>query len=457
MSESGPVVDENVFEIGFRERPSWWESVVLAVQNILGMTGMFLFPGLIGQSFHLPPAIVAGLYGATFVTCGLVTVLQGTFMLRLPIVMGPFAGTFAAILAAGHAAGLGAAFGSLFVASVLWALISLPVAGGAVVGWLARVFDAPIVYAGILLIAMSFLSTISLSNWVGAPGQPGFGAANWVGGGVCVVAVLLSLLFGRGVVRRGAVLWGIVLGTAAYALFAPVSLSRIGQSGWLWVPHAFPFGFSVNPILVALFFLMLTTASCTALSQYHLVSRWGNEDVGSTRMSAGIFTESVGAAIAAVVGGISTTAYPDNVGILKVSRVGSVFVTVLAGAILLVLGFVLKFDAVFVVIPPSVIAAAATVMFGMILVAAVGMLRDVQWDTINSIVLGFPFMVSLGGLFVSPATLQTYPLLLRTAIEQPILTGSLLIVVLHLALNLGLRRWWARDRSAQAQPRASAT
>jgi xanthine/uracil permease len=253
------------------------------------------------------------------------------------------------------------------------------------------------------------------------------------------------------------VLWGIVLGTVAYSLFAPLSLSRIGQSGWLWAPSVFPFGFSVNPVLVALFFLMLTTASCTALSQYHLVSRWGNEAVSSTRMSAGIFTESVGAAVAAVVGGMSTTAYPDCVGILKVSRVGSVFVTVMAGAVLLVLGFVLKFDAVFVVIPSSVIAAAATVMFGMILVAAVGMLRDVQWDTLNSIVLGFPFMVSLGGLFVSPATLQTYPLLLRTAIGQPILTGSLLIVVLHLTLNVGLRPWWARKRSAETPARASAT
>ncbi|HLH67509.1 MAG TPA: solute carrier family 23 protein [Candidatus Dormibacteraeota bacterium] len=440
MVEESTLAETTVFDIGFTERPPWWESLILAIQNIPAMTGMFLFPGLIGASFHLAPAVIAGLYGATFVTCGLVTFLQGTFLLRLPIVMGPWAATYVVIVAGGHAFGLGAAYGSFFVAALIWVLLSLPVAGGALAGWLARVFRDPIVFGGLIVIAMAYLSTISLSNWVGTPAQVGFGAANWVGGAVCIVIIFLALLFGRGLLRRGAVVLGIIGGTLAYAIFKPIPLSRLAASEWFYVPHPFQFGFSVQPLLVFFFFLMLTASASSTLSLYHLVSRWGNDDPSNTRMSAGIFSSSVGAAIAAVLGGLSTNAYPDNIGILKSTRIGSVFVTSLAGLILLLLGFVLKFDTLFIIIPSNVIAAAATVMFGIILASGIEMLRQVRWDTINSLVFGFSFLVSMGGLFVSPQTLKTYPTLVQTVISQPLLTGTFLIIVLHLLLNGGVRR-----------------
>src|SRR5579875_2667559 len=343
MVEESTLAETTVFDIGFTERPPWWESLILAIQNIPAMTGMFLFPGLIGASFHLAPAVIAGLYGATFVTCGLVTFLQGTFLLRLPIVMGPWAATYVVIVAGGHAFGLGAAYGSFFVAALIWVLLSLPIAGGALAGWLARVFRDPIVFGGLIVIAMAYLSTISLSNLVGTPAQVGFGAANWVGGAVCIVIIFLALLFGRGLLRRGAVVLGIIGGTLAYAIFKPIPLSRLAASEWFYVPHPFQFGFSVQPLLVFFFFLMLTASASSTLSLYHLVTRWGNDDPSNTRMSAGIFSSSVGAAIAAVLGGLSTNAYPDNIGILKSTRIGSVFVTSLAGLILLLLGFVLKF------------------------------------------------------------------------------------------------------------------
>lgn len=103
-----------IFDVGIHERLPLGQLVILGLQNVFGMTGMFVFPGLLGQSFHLPSEQIAYLYGMTFAVCGFITILQSVLLLRLPIIQGPYAGNFAALLAVGHLqrGGLGAAYGS---------------------------------------------------------------------------------------------------------------------------------------------------------------------------------------------------------------------------------------------------------------------------------------------------------------------------------------------------------
>ena len=121
---------EKVFDIGIDERLSYDQLLILGLQNIFGMTGMFIIPGILGRSFNLPPEQIAYLYGMTFLVCGFVTVLQSALLLRLPIVQGPYAGSFASMLAVGHRR------------SDL--VLSLPVRGYSVIGLLARFLRAPI-------------------------------------------------------------------------------------------------------------------------------------------------------------------------------------------------------------------------------------------------------------------------------------------------------------------------
>src|ERR1700761_2776992 len=102
---------EAIFDVGIDGRLPPGQLLILGLQNIFGMTGMFVFPGLLGRSFNLSADQIAYLYGMTFVVCGIITILQSVLLLRLPIVQGPYAGSFAALLAVGHlqAGGLGTA------------------------------------------------------------------------------------------------------------------------------------------------------------------------------------------------------------------------------------------------------------------------------------------------------------------------------------------------------------
>ncbi len=55
-----------------------------------------------------------------------------------------------------------------------------------------------------------------------------------------------------------------------------------------------------------------------------------------------------------MVGGFSTIAYPDNIGMLRTTRVGSRYATLAAGVLLIVLGGFVKFDMLLVVVPQPV-------------------------------------------------------------------------------------------------------
>src|SRR6202790_5863028 len=108
------------FDVGINDRLPFGQALILGLQHVFGMTGMFVFPGLLGRSFNLPADQIAYLYGMTFAICGIITILQSVLLLRLPIIQGPYAGNFAALLAAGHlqGGGLSAAFGPFFVPSL---------------------------------------------------------------------------------------------------------------------------------------------------------------------------------------------------------------------------------------------------------------------------------------------------------------------------------------------------
>ncbi|HYA07829.1 MAG TPA: solute carrier family 23 protein, partial [Xanthobacteraceae bacterium] len=105
--QSGATASAKVFDVGIDQRLPSGQLLILGLQNIFGMTGMFVFPGILGRSFNLAPEQIAYLYGMTFVVCGIVTILQSTLLLRLPIIQGPYAGSFATLLAVGHLQGGG--------------------------------------------------------------------------------------------------------------------------------------------------------------------------------------------------------------------------------------------------------------------------------------------------------------------------------------------------------------
>lgn len=70
--------------------------------------------------------------------------------------------------------------------------------------------------------------------------------------------------------------------------------------------------------------------------------------------------------IAGVFNAFPNTSFSQNVGLISFTGVASRFVVAIAGALLVVLGFIPKFAAVVAAMPAAVLGGAAIVLFGMI-------------------------------------------------------------------------------------------
>lgn len=431
----GEKAAEKVFDVGIEGRLSYDQLLILGLQNIFGMTGMFVFPGILGRSFNLAPEQIAYLYGMTFLVCGIATILQSVWLLRLPIVQGPYAGSFATLLVVGHLqGGLGAAYGSFFVAALIWCLLSVPIYGFSVIGLFSRFLRAPIIAGMVVIFIMIQVSNVALPGWIGLPQSPGFPAVNFLCGALAV-AVLIAVSVWGGKFRRAAILIGLAAGTIAYALFRPVSLAAVMNAPLFVAPKLFPFGYEVQADLVIVFLLVLLPASVGSMALYQMVGEWGGQNVSRARMSQGVFAIGLGGVLAGLVGGFSTIVYPDNIGMLRTTRVGSRYATLAAGVLLIVLGASIKFDLLLVVVPLPVLSAAATLLFGIVLMHGVHILAKVDWDDRKYIVAGLALLVALGGMFMSPEVLAQMPLLVRLIITQPVISGGVTLVVLHALLS----------------------
>ena len=425
---------EKIFDIGIDQSLSFDQLLILGLQNIFGMTGMFVFPGILGRAFGLAPAQIAYLYGMTFLVCGFVTILQSALLLRLPIIQGPYAGSFATLLVAGHLqGGLGAAYGSFFVAALIWCVFSVPVRGVSLIGFLSPFLRAPIIAGMIVIFIMIQISNVALPGWIGLPQSPGFPMVNVLTGALAVIVLVGVTLWG-GRLRRAAVLIALAAGTIAYAIFLPVSLSAVASAPVFVAPRPFPFGFAVQANLVIVFLLVMLPASIGSMALYQMVGNWGSQDVSSARMSQGVFAIGLGGVLAGLIGGFSTIVYPDNIGMLRTTRVGSRYATLAAGMLLIVLGACIKFDFLLVLVPLPVLSASATLLFGIVLMHGVHLLANAEWDDRKYIVAGLSMLIALGGMFLAPDVLAHMPLLARLVITQPVISGGVTVVVLHALL-----------------------
>jgi xanthine/uracil permease len=430
------------FSINIEEKFPAGKSAIFALQHVLALTGIWIFPVLIGQALQLNTAQVGIIVQACFLTTGIVTILQSSGMLRLPVVQGPTVVFFVVLISGAHIYGLGTAFGSMAVAGVVFALLSLPIRGWAMFPRLAPFISPPLVFGTLMLIIGGQLATIGLPNWFDATGPGGIGFLSAM---VCALTILVCMVFGgTTLVRRCALLIGIIIGSALHIAVVGIDLTPMLQTPLLRFPQLAPFGSAVSWPLVGLMLLAYVQAGGEAIGMYSLLSAWGRQTLSRNRVARGLFGESIGCAVGAMFGGLGTTSYAENVGIIRVSGVGSRWVTMTAGTAAIIIGILPIFGVVIASLPVPVLAAASTILFGIIAISGVQMMQPVVWDELNLAVAATSFIVSLGCGALPPALFAGHDPIVQSLCTQPILVGIVLLIVLQMIVNGAIRPYLER-------------
>ena len=342
------------------------QNVLLGFQHVL-VSNVWLDPVFVAGAIGLPIALSSNMINAIFIVSGLVTLVQATRLVRLPVVQGPSAAFDALMIAAGTAGMLGAASSSILIASLVFLLLCLT----GVIERMRFLFSPMISGVVIFMVGVS-LSGFTLSEFLGgAPGDKTFADPHILTVSILTTAIVLVLsLLGKGLLKSFSFLIALVVGTVVAAAFGMVDFSPVASKGWLGLPTFLPYG----PF----------TFDWTSLER--------------KQVRYGLAGEAAGSAISSLIGGFTTTAYPQNVGLLNLTGEGKLRTrtpVIIAAVLLLILGFVPKAGALLSVIPSAVVGGIFLPAAASLIVTGLRALRKVADDERRQTVIGMSLLLGI--------------------------------------------------------------
>ncbi|KAF1296060.1 uracil permease [Enterococcus sp. JM4C] len=226
------------------------------------------------------------------------------------------------------------------------------------------------------------------------------------------------------------ILLGIVSGYLVALLFGIVDVDLIKNAPWFALPNfEMPFVHYEPKLYLGAITTMAPIAFVTMTEHFgHLMvlnkltkrNFFENPGLHKTLMGDGLAQ-----IVAGFVGGPPVTSYGENIGVLAITRVHSVFVIGGAGVLAICLGFVGKLSALILSIPSPVISGISFVLFGVIATSGLKILieNQVNFDKKkNLLIVSVILVVGIGGLIFQVGTFT--------------LSAMALATVLGIALNL---------------------
>ncbi|WP_428488314.1 uracil-xanthine permease family protein [Rhodopila sp.] len=429
--------------------------LLFAIQHVLVMaaspiTAVFL----IGRALHLPPALAAGLVSATFLACGLGTLLQsfGPWGIgaRLPFIMVPAGAPVFIFVGIAEHSGIPTASGAVILTAVFY-LIALPVYARCL-----RYFSRLVIGTILLLVGIN-LVRIYGSVITGAPGSPQFGAPSSLL--LALATIGFTVAFARllpGLLRQLSVLLGLLAGAVAAGLAGMVSLDGIAAQPWLTLPAAFPFGAPSFDVVAALPMLIFSVVSMTeATGQTVAIAEVVGKPIVPTReVPRTIRGDAVTSLFGACFGTPLIITSGENIGVVRATGIRSRFVTATGGAILVLLALLAPIGRLVNAIPAPVVGGTALVVFCVIAVMGIEMLRTVDVTAHgNLFTLAAGLAVGLLPVLIPNAYVR-FPSLVQAILGNGLAAGTVVTVLLNIVFN---HTGAAARSAATAEPERSPT
>ena len=394
---------------GIEDVPPPFESITLGFQHYLTMFGSTVaIPLLLSEKLGITNPVELGmLIGTMFFVSGITTLLQTTLGNRLPIIQG---GTFSFLAPAF------AIMGMASLADAGWMVRMQHVQGAIISG---AIVEIVLGYTGLVGRMLKFVGPVTIAPTIALIGLSlfKFGApiagTHWGIGGLTIVLIILFSQYLKSKHRAFElfpILLAILVAWGASALFtatgtfpaghpAHVSTANLAAAPWVRMPYPFQWGMPVFGAAAFVGMLAGYIASMVeSIGDYYACARLAGAPIPDQKViNKGIGMEGVGCLIAGIFGtGNGTTSYSENIGAIGLTRVGSRRVVQMGAGLMVVLGVVGKFGALFTTIPQPVVGGMYCAMFGMI--ASVG-LSNLQFIDLNSarnlFIVGFSFFMGL--------------------------------------------------------------
>jgi uracil-xanthine permease len=325
----------------------------LRIPNMLGLGGQHVL-AMFGAT-ALVPVLTGFPVETTIFFSGVGTILFNLITRnRVPSYTGPSFAFIAPVLAAKAEGGVPAALGGIVVAGVCLALVGLAVDR---LGYRIIEFLLPPVVTGTIVALIGLnLAPIAKQQFTEQAGIAFF----------TLVAILLIGVVVKSFLSRLCVFFGVVAGYVFAAILGKVNWDAVDRADWLGFPDFTTPSFNGRAIILivpAVILVLLAENAGHVKAVGTMTERDLDPSIGRSYMGDGIATT-----LSGLFGGLGTTTYAENIGVMGYTRIPSTLAYLIAGAVAIALGLLPKFGAIISAIPVGVLGGAVTVLFGMIAV-----------------------------------------------------------------------------------------
>ena len=410
--------------IDIQERPSMGRMLPLSLQHLFAMFGSTV---LVPFLLHVDPATALIMNGIGTLLYLFVT--QG----KIPAYLGSsfaFIAPVSSILAAGL--GFEAAKGAFIVFGLSFVILSLIVKYVGI-KWIDLLFPPAAMGAIVAVIGLELAPVaMSMAGFMGDQWQ----SLNMTHEQAIILASvsLLVTLFGsvifRGFLAVIPVLLGIIAGYIVALFMGVVDLASIQNAPWIAAPEFYGLPvFDINAILMIMPALFVVFAEHVG----HLVvtsNIVGKDLMAEPGLKKSLLGDGLANIISGIFGATPNTTYGENIGVLAITRVFSVWVIGGAALLAIIISFVGKVSAVIHAIPVPVMGGVSILLFGIIAASGLRMLVERKVDytkPANLMLTAVVLVVGLSGAGVTIGPVQLKGMGLATVVAMIISIVFLLL------------------------------
>lgn len=431
------LTQNNAELLKFDGKPSWGAAFPQAMQHVLAM--------LIGNI--TPPMLIAGTCGlsaeekimltqAAMIIGGITTLLQlfpvFGFGMKMPNVMGVAFAYMPILTIIGQQYGIAAIFGSQLVAGFVSIFV------GMFIGKIRKFFPPIVSGTVVMSIGLSLYKTAISYIGGGSAAQANgtFGSGKfWFLAILTLIVTLACNFFGKGLVKASGMLIGIVVGYAASLLVGGVvSFADFEAASWFALPRPFYFGMEFHLDAIVMMILMYMVQAVQTIGDVSSTAIGGfGRQCTDQELGGAIKGQGICGMIGAVIGGLPTDPYSQNVGLICTTKVVARRVFAMVGVIMLLAGIFPKFSGLMATIPQPVLGGATVTVFAAITMSGIQLLNEQPLNYRNRMIVGIALAIGLG-IDAAPDILQFVPQLLRNIFGSSLVVSFLIVFALNLII-----------------------
>ncbi|MBB6443769.1 solute carrier family 23 protein [Bacillus benzoevorans] len=378
------------------EVPSPLQWLTLSLQHLFAMFGAtVLVPVLV----DLSPAIA-------LISSGL-----GTFAFliitkwRVPAYLGSSFAFIAPIIGANAIGGKGGAMIGAFIVGIVYGVVALLIKQAGY-RWIMKLLPPVVVGPVIMVIGLALAGTavgMAMNNPAGEYDMLYFSA-----GLVTLAATIVFNIFFKGFLGMISILAGIIVGYLYSLSIGIVDFSPVLEANWFeWPEFIIPFVDYDVKISLDILFLMIPIAIVTISEhighQLVLSKVVGRDYIKNPGLHRSILGDGTATMISALIGGPPKTTYGENIGVLAITKVYSVYVLAGAAFFAIIFGFIGKVTALIHTIPQPVMGGVSILLFGIIASSGLRMLVDSKVDfgkNRNLVIASVILVLGIGGALI---------------------------------------------------------